>query len=203
VASDVRAVTRRLTAEAAESAYRRGLFPMAYPEEKLITWHQPRMRAILPLDAVHVPRSLARRMRRGGYQVTVDREFPAVMAACADRDGGSWINDEFISVYSELQRQGKAHSLEVWIDGAMAGGIYGVHLGAAFFAESMFHRVTDMSKVALVELATRLGAAGFQLLEVQYLTPHLAQFGAMLITHREYLRRLERALAAQARLESS
>ncbi len=175
---------------------------MAYRERGLVTWHQPARRAILPLDAVHVPRSLARRMRRGGYDITVDRDFSAVMRACADREEGSWIDDEFVAVYTELNRQGKAHSLEVWIDGALAGGIYGVHLGAAFFAESKFHRVTGMSKVALVELASRLRAGGFQLLEVQYLTPHLKQFGAILVTHREYLRRLGHALAAQAQLET-
>ena len=149
--------------------------------------------AILPLDSFHVSRSLARSLRRGGFEVTFDHDFDGVMAACAERKP-TWISDEFRTVYGALHRAGKAHSVEVWVDGGLAGGVYGVHLGGAFFAESKFHRVTDMSKIALTQLVWRLRERGFALLEVQYLTDHLAQFGVVELSHREYLRRLELAL---------
>ena len=191
--SDVYRVTRHLTAEMAEEGYRHGIFPMADTDFGIVTWHRPRRRAVIPLEAFHVSRSLARTLRRGGFQVTFDHDFPGVMAACAERRP-TWISDEFMRVYGQLHAQGRAHSVEVWMEERLAGGLYGVHLGGAFFAESKFHRVTDMSKVALVSLARRLGERGFALLEVQYLTPHLAQFGAIEIPHKEYLRRLEAAL---------
>lgn len=183
-----------LTPEEVEAAYRRGVFPMGEPETGRVTWHRPWRRAILPLDAFHVPRSLARRIRRGGFTVTCDSDFDAVVAGCAERES-TWITEEIRRAYAELHRRGKAHSVEVWIDRRLAGGIYGVHLGGAFFAESMFHRATDMSKVALASLAGRLRDRRFRLLEVQYLTPHLERFGAVAIPHREYLRLLEAALA--------
>jgi leucyl/phenylalanyl-tRNA--protein transferase len=135
-------------------------------------------------------------MRKGGFEVTFDRDFTGVMRGCAARDS-TWIGELFHRVYGELHAAGKAHSAEVWVEGALAGGIYGVHLGGAFFAESMFHRATDMSKVALVSLAARLFERGFTLLEVQYLTPHLSRFGAVEISHQEYMRRLQAALALE------
>jgi leucyl/phenylalanyl-tRNA--protein transferase len=195
---DVVAVTRELTAEVVEKAYRGGVFPMAAPEHGVITWHRPDPRAVVPLDAFHVPRRLARTMRAGRFDTTFDRDFAAVMRGCAE-DRPVWISGDFCRVYGELHRQGKAHSVEVWQDDRLAGGLYGVHLGGAFFAESKFHRERDASKVALVALVTRLRERGFVLLEVQYLTDHLAQFGTVEISDNEYRRRLVRALSLDCR----
>jgi len=169
---------------------------MGDPDFGVITWHKPSRRAILPLENFHVSRSLARTLRKGAFTVTVDQDFAGVMRGCAGRPS-TWITSGILAVYGELHRRGKAHSLEVWMDGFLAGGIYGVHLGGAFFAESKFHRVRDMSKVALACLAERLRRQDFLMLEVQYLTPHLAQFGAIEISAREYERRLSRALAVE------
>ncbi len=195
---DVVEVTRGLSAAAVEAGYRKGIFPMSDGETDIITWHRPRFRAVIPLNCFHVPRSLGRRMRKGGFEVTFDQDFGGVMRGCADRES-TWISEAFHRVYGELHEQGKAHSAEVWVEGKLAGGVYGVQIGGAFFAESMFHRVTDMSKVALAALAGRLWERGFALLEVQYLTHHLARFGAVEISHKEYLRRLGAALSVQAR----
>ena len=148
---------------------------------------------MLPLDSFHISRSLGRTLRRGGFTVTFDQDFRGVMEACALRKP-TWISDEFLTIYGELHREGKAHSVEVWVDGALAGGVYGVCLAGAFFAESKFHRVTDMSKVALAHLVGRLRERGFALLEVQYLTEHLAQFGVVEISNKEYMAALRAAL---------
>ena len=193
---EIQRVTRHLDAEQLEEAYRQGVFPMADTARGVITWHRPRRRAVLPLDAFHISRSLARTMRRGGFTVTFNRDFRGVMAACADRKS-TWISGEFIDVYSQLHRAGKAHSVEVWVEDALAGGVYGVSLGGAFFAESKFHRITGMSKVALAHLVGRLRERGFLLLEVQYLTEHLAQFGVIEIPNKEYLWRLKTALEVE------
>jgi len=190
---EIQRVTRHVDLELLEEAYRQGIFPMADTVRGIVTWHRPRRRAVLPLDAFHISRSLARTMRRGGFTVTFDRDFRSVMAACAERKP-TWISEEFIEVYSALHRAGKAHSVEVWVKGALAGGVYGVALGGAFFAESKFHRVTGMSKVALAHLVGRLRERGFLLLEVQYVTGHLAQFGVIGIPNREYMSRLKAAL---------
>lgn len=176
------------------AGYRRGMFPMGYPGRKIISWHHPKVRAVLPLDALHVSRSLERRLRKGGFEVTFDRAFLQVMQGCAARSS-TWITRDIFRVYSELHAMQQAHSVEVWVDGELAGGLYGVHIGGAFFAESKFHRVTDMSKVALVSLARHLRERGFQLLEVQYLTEHLAQFGVVEISDAEYQQRLAAALS--------
>ena len=197
---EIQRVTRHLDAEMVEEAYRQGIFPMADTQRGVITWHRPRRRAILPLDAFHLSHSLARRIRRGGFTVTFDRDFPAIMAACAARRS-TWISDEFLTVYTGLHRAGKAHSVEVWVDDALAGGLYGVSLGGAFFAESKFHHVTDMSKVALAHLVWRLKERGYVLLEVQYLTEHLAQFGVAEIPHREYMAKLRAALEVSAKFD--
>jgi len=193
---DIRAVTRGIDLDELEQAYRTGLFPMADSRTGLITWRRPSRRAIIPLDAFLISRSLARRLRRGDFQITCDRAFDEVIAACADRGPGeeTWISDHVRAAYVELHRLGKAHSLEVWVDGILAGGIYGVHLGGAFFAESKFHRVRDMSKVALARLVERLRQRGFALLDVQYLTPHLRRLGAVEVPHRRYKEMLEAAL---------
>jgi leucyl/phenylalanyl-tRNA---protein transferase len=190
---EIQRVTRHLTIEMIEEAYRQGIFPMADIELGIITWHRPRRRAVLPLDALHISRSLERTLRHGKFAVTFDQDFAAVMAACAERKP-TWISAEFQKVYGEMHAGGKAHSVEVWVDGRLAGGLYGVHLGGAFFAESMFHKMTDMSKVALAHLVHRLREREFALLEVQYLTKHLAQFGVVEVPHREYIRQLELAL---------
>ena len=195
---EIQRVTRHLNAGMVEQAYRAGVFPMADTELGIITWHRPGRRAVLPLESFHISRSLARGLRRGGFSVTFDQDFRGVMMACAEREP-TWISDEFLAVYGELHSQRKAHSVEVWVEGELAGGVYGVQLGGAFFAESKFHRVTDMSKVALAHLVARLRERGFALLEVQYLTDHLAQFGAVELSHREYLRRLGGALELDCR----
>ena len=187
-------ITRHLTLERVVDAYASGVFPMAVPEARVVTWHHPDPRAIVPLDAFHIPRRLARTMRQGRFEVTFDQAFPEVMRGCA-AGRPVWIGPEFHRVYGELHRRGQAHSVEVWHDGALAGGLYGVHLGGAFFAESKFHRVTDASKVAVASLIHRLNERGFLLLEVQYLTEHLAQFGTIEVSDDEYQPRLRRALA--------
>ncbi|MFO0970650.1 MAG: leucyl/phenylalanyl-tRNA--protein transferase [Gemmataceae bacterium] len=193
---DVVRVTQGLLVADVLDGYRRGLFPMGPPGRKEITWHRPPVRAILPLDALHVSRSLARTLNKAAFRVSFDEDFAGVMRGCADRDS-TWITADVFRVYSELHRTGIAHSVEVWVDGSLAGGLYGVHLGGAFFAESKFHRVTDMSKVALVSLARRLRDHGFALLEVQYLTAHLAQFGVVEVPDAAYRRMLEAALATK------
>jgi leucyl/phenylalanyl-tRNA--protein transferase len=175
-------------------AYRAGIFPMGMDEGE-IGWFSPDPRGILPLDSFRISTRLARVVRRGAFEITVDRDFPAVMRACAeDREEGTWISDEILESYVALHRKGLAHSVECWRGGALAGGLYGVHLGGAFFGESMFHRVTDASKVALVALVERLRHRRFSLLDIQWVTPHLAQFGAIAIPRADYLGRLERAL---------
>ena len=183
----------KLTPEILERAYRRGIFPMPGLFGS-IDWYQPDPRGVLPLDAFHASRSLQRTLKKSEFTVSYDRDFTGVMRGCAERKP-TWINETFIENYTALHKMGKAHSVEVWKDGQLAGGTYGVHLGGAFFAESKFHRVTDASKVALAKLVERLKERGFALLEVQYLTTHLAQFGVTAIPHDEYLRRLAAALA--------
>jgi leucyl/phenylalanyl-tRNA--protein transferase len=175
-------------------AYRKGLFPMAL-EDGEIGWFSPDPRGILPIDTFHVPGRLARLVRQAPYAITIDRAFEDVMRACAERPReGTWISEEIVESYAALHRLGLAHSAEVWSGEELVGGLYGVHLGGAFFGESMFHRATDASKLALVALVDRLARRGFTLLDTQWITPHLAQFGAIEIPRAEYLRRLEDAL---------
>ena len=184
-----------LTPEGIELAYRHGIFPMADERSGEVLWFRPDPRAVIPLDGFHVSRSLARTLRRGRFEVRVDTAFETVMRGCADRPEGSWISERFVEVYGALHRAGKAHSVEAWRDRRLVGGVYGLALGGAFMAESMFHRETDASKVALAALVGRLSERGFNVLDVQYMTPHLESLGAVEITRREYERRLERALA--------
>lgn len=187
-----------LTPELVLHAYAMGLFPMAeHREDDTVFWVDPRRRGVFELDRFHISRSLARRMRRGGFSVTVDTAFEAVMDRCADRSE-TWINDEIRRLYVALHRMGHAHSLEIWMDGALAGGVYGVTLGAAFFGESMFSRRTDASKIALAYLVDRLRLAGFLLFDTQFLTPHLASLGAVEISRAEYHRRLRAAFEETA-----
>ena len=184
-----------LTPEGIELAYRHGIFPMADERSGEVLWFRPDPRAVIPLDGFHVSRSLARTLRRGRFEVRVDTAFETVMRGCADRPEGSWISERFVEVYGALYRAGKAHSVEAWRDRRLVGGVYGLALGGAFMAESMFHRETDASKVSLAALVGRLSERGFTVLDVQYMTPHLESLGAVEITRREYERRLERALA--------
>lgn len=173
--------------------YRLGVFPMAM-EDGAIEWFSPDPRGVLPLDRFHVPHALARVLRKGVFEVRVNTRFTEVMRRCAERDE-TWINGEIIASYTRLHQLGHAHSVETWADGKLAGGLYGVALGGAFFGESMFHEVTDASKVALSALVDRLRERKFMLLDTQWLTPHLARFGAMEISRRQYMHLLGRAVA--------
>lgn len=195
---DIVKVTSGVTAESVEAGYREGIFPMGHEGERVFTWHRPPARGIIPLNAYHVPRSLGRTLRQGRFQMTVDRAFAQVMAGCAARPD-VWLTPALQRVYLELHRRGRAHSLEIWVEQELAGGIYGVHLGGAFFAESKFHRRRDMSKAALALLLEHLRLRGFVLFDVQYWTPHLAQFGAVEISAAEYRARLKHALALECR----
>ena len=174
-------------------AYATGYFPMADSETGELAWYTADPRAILPLDPFHVPRRLQRDLRKSAFTYSCDRAFVEVVQACADRKS-TWINDEIVESYGGLHRLGHAHSVEVWEDERLVGGLYGVHLGGAFFGESVFHRVDDASKAALVYLAEHLNARGFRMLEIQMITPLTAQFGAQLIRRREYLPKLAEAI---------
>lgn len=180
------------------SAYTSGWFPMA-GDDGVIRWYSPDPRGIVPLDQFHVSSRLARVVRSRRFQIEINRAFPEVIRACADavrdpRDPGSWINEEIARSYLALHEQGIAHSVEAWRDGTLAGGLYGVAIGGAFFGESMFHRVTDASKVALVALVERLRARGYTLLDTQWVTEHLEQFGAVEVPRSRYLRLLDESL---------
>ncbi len=185
----------RLTSALLLNAYNQGIFPMA-DEDGTIYWYDPDPRAIIPLDTFHVPQRLARRIRRGGFEIRFDSSFGEVMTACAERVPGrekTWINSEMIDAYGELHELGFAHSVETWIKGKLVGGLYGVSLAGLFAGESMFSRTTDSSKIALVYLVERLRQRGFTLLDTQFMTPHLARFGAVEISREAYKARLERA----------
>jgi leucyl/phenylalanyl-tRNA--protein transferase len=190
----------QLTPELLLNAYAVGIFPMAEArDDPELYWIDPERRGILPLDGFHVPRSLRRTLRRAPFEVRVDSAFREVVAGCAapapDRPE-SWINDEIQAVYGALFDGGHAHSVECWQDGTLAGGLYGVAIGGAFFGESMFSRVEDASKVALVHLVARLRLGGFRLLDTQFVTAHLARFGAIEIPRDDYRKRLRAALRA-------
>ena len=174
--------------------YASGIFPMADSRDAdELFWVEPRNRAILPLDGFHLSRSLRRTLRSGGFTVTADRDFAAVLAACADREE-TWINGDIERAMLALYSSGHAHSVEVWRDGELAGGLYGVKLGRAFFGESMFSRATDASKVALAWLVARLKAGGFTLLDCQFMTEHLASLGAVSVPRTAYIELLSAAL---------
>ena len=170
-----------------------------------IRWFSPDPRGIIPLDSFHHSRRLARVVRRGTFRVEINKNFEAVIRACAiaerDGDDGTWIDQEIYESYCALHETGYAHSVEAWQDGALVGGLYGVALGGAFFGESMFHTVTDASKVALVTMVDRLRERGFTLLDTQWTTPHLEQFGAIEIPRARYLALLSRALEVDCSFE--
>ncbi len=183
----------RLTPDLLVRAYANGLFPMGDDRTGTVRWYAPDPRAYLPLDEFHVPHNLRRRVRTREFEVTSDRAFDRVIRACADRDR-TWITPRLIRVYNQLHEQGQAHSVECWQDDTLAGGLYGVALGGAFFGESMFFRISNASKVALVHLVRQLRAGGFALLDTQYSTSHLEQFGVTEIPRAEYMDRLARTL---------
>lgn len=190
-----------LTPEILLSAYSQGIFPMAWPDGS-IHWYDPPQRAILPLAGFHIPQRLQRVVRQQKYAIHFDRGFKAVMAACAAPGPGrdeTWISPEIIATYTTLHNLGYAHSVEAWRAGQLVGGLYGVALRGLFAGESMFSRATDASKVALVHLVAHLRTRGFALLDVQYMTPHLEQFGAITLTRAAYRQRLRVALALMAR----
>lgn len=185
------------------SAYASGWFPMAGDDGE-IRWYSPDPRGILPLDDFHVPARLKRIVRRGDFRIEIDRQFEAVIRACGETerdplDPGSWISEEIVESYCALHAAGFAHSVEAWQEDRLAGGLYGVALGGAFFGESMFHHVTNASKVALVALVARLRERGFTLLDTQWTTDHLVQFGAIEIPRRRYLQLLEKSLKLDCR----
>jgi leucyl/phenylalanyl-tRNA--protein transferase len=166
-------------------AYRHGLFPMGDHKSPHIEWYSPDPRGVIPLDTFHVPARLQRVVNQGRFEIRVNTAFDEVLRACADR-GETWITSDIIETYSAMHQLGLAHSIEAWLGETLAGG---------FFGESMFHRVTDASKVALYALVERLRERGFQLLDTQWVTPHLEQFGAIEIRRAHYLRLLKQALA--------
>ena len=193
------------------AAYASGAFPMPDPDEvRRILWFSPDPRGLLPLDErFHVSRRLARTIRQGKFVCTVNADFAGVMSACAQRGEGTWITPEFLAAYGELHALGLAHSVEAWrvrdgrpnVEAGLAGGLYGVAVGKAFFAESMFHRVTDAGKVAVVAMVGRLRERGFLLCDTQWLTPNLARLGGFEISQRRYLALLKKAIGQPARFE--
>ena len=172
--------------------YRLGVFPMAM-DDGTIEWFSPNPRAIIPLESFHVPHALRKIARKKVFEIKIDNRFAEVIRACAKRKD-TWINDEIIESYVHLHNLGHAHSVEAWSESKLAGGLYGIAIGGAFFGESMFHRVTDASKVALVALVERLHERKFALLDTQWLTPHLQQFGGIEISRDHYLGLLRRAI---------
>jgi len=187
-----------ITPQVLLKAYACGIFPMAESaDDNALYWIEPERRGILPLDRVHVPRRLARTIKRGGFEVKIDNDFDAVIDGCAAPRAGrrsTWINGRIRNLYAELFAMRHCHTVEVWDGGELIGGLYGVHLGRAFFGESMFSKARDASKIALVYLVARLKFGGFELLDTQFLTGHLARFGAIEVGRAEFQRLLEAAL---------
>lgn len=183
-------------------AYACGIFPMAESaDDPAIYWIEPRERGVLPLDTFHMSRRLARSVRRDDYEVRIDSDFDAVISACAEPAPGrrkTWINPEIRRIYRDLFDIGHVHTVEIWRQDQLVGGLYGVKLGAAFFGESMFHRERDASKIALVHLVARLRHGGFELLDTQFVTDHLRRFGAIEVPRKRYQRILEEAISKDA-----
>lgn len=195
----------QITPELLLKAYAFGVFPMAKSREgDEVFWVQPKERGIIELDAFHVPRSLKKLLRRNAFEVRVDSDFEAVIEGCAETTPGrddTWINDQIAELFIDLHRAGLAHSVETWCDGELVGGLYGLSMGAVFFGESMFTRQTNASKYALCHLVAILKAGGYQLLDTQFITDHLMQFGAKEISHQDYMERLGGALSHMGRFE--
>ena len=194
----------RLSPEWLLDAYRHGIFPWPMWENEPVAWWSPDPRAIIELDGFHISRRLRRTLRSGRFQATIDRDFAGVIRGCADspgRHGNTWLTPSMIAAYRQMHELGHAHSLEVWHEGRLAGGTYGIAVGGLFAAESMFYRVRDASKVALAYLVAHLRARGYQLLDIQQWTPHTGSLGAVEISRVDYLRRvaLRRRFAGHVR----
>ncbi|MEJ6398478.1 leucyl/phenylalanyl-tRNA--protein transferase [Yoonia sp. 208BN28-4] len=190
--------TPLLTPELLLAAYRSGVFPMSESRDNPdVFWVDPRYRGVMPLDGFHISRSLAKVIRKERFSITFDTAFPEVVAGCADREE-TWINAPIFALYQTLHRRKTAHSIEVWDQNELVGGVYGVVIGAAFFGESMFSTRRDASKVALAYLVDRLRAGGFMLFDTQFITAHLASLGAIEITRPQYQKLLSRAIAQPA-----
>ena len=183
-------------------AYTAGIFPMAESaDDSALYWIEPDERGVIPLDGLRISASLRKKIRRQVFDIRIDHDFAAVIEACAaktDVRKTTWINSRIRSLYTQLARMGCCHSVECWRDGKLAGGLYGVRIGAAFFGESMFSKVSDASKVALVHLVARLNAGGFLLLDAQFVNPHLERMGAVAVAKVTYRRLLDAALDAEA-----
>ncbi len=196
----------QLTADLLLRAYSIGIFPMAESRDDLeLHWIDPEQRGVLPLDDLHIPRRLRRSVRNGDFDVRCDTAFEEVILACAERTSDrpeTWINPVIELLYRELYEMGYAHSIECWQKEELVGGLYGVSLGSAFFGESMFSRVTDASKVALVHLVLRLRQGGFELLDTQFNTPHLSQFGVTEVSRHTYRKLLVKAINKPANFSS-
>jgi leucyl/phenylalanyl-tRNA--protein transferase len=191
-------MTETLSPELLLRAYASGIFPMAESRDDVeIFWVEPQMRGIFPLDNFHISRSLSKAIRQKAYTIRTNAAFEAVVEACADREE-TWINPTIFSLYRDLHKMGHAHSIEVYENQTLIGGVYGVTLGTAFFGESMFSRRTNGSKIALAYLIDRLQICGFTLFDTQFLTPHLASLGAVEIPRKEYLKRLRQAVELSA-----
>ena len=187
------AVGGQLSTERLLDAYRHGIFPWPASSYERMLWWSPDPRAILPLDSVSMSRRLQRRLRSGEFSIRRNTAFAEVITACSvgpGREGGTWLTPEMIAAYTELHRLGHAHAVESWQDGELVGGVYGVAIGGLFAAESMFHRVRDASKAALVRLVEHLRERGFKLLDVQQWTPHTGSLGVVEISRQDYLARL-------------
>ena len=183
-------------------AYAAGIFPMAESaEDNALYWVEPEERGIIPLDGLKISQSLRKAVRRKLFEIRIDHDFPMVIRECAARAPGrksTWINSRIVALYSQLHRMGCCHSVECWQDGKLVGGLYGVRIGAIFFGESMFSRVTDASKVALVHLVARLNYGGFRLLDAQFVNPHLERLGAIQMPKAQYHEVMEPLLAMEA-----
>jgi leucyl/phenylalanyl-tRNA--protein transferase len=188
----------KVTPELLLKAYAIGIFPMAESaDDPALYWHEPLKRGVLPLDTFHVPSRLARTIRQDRFEVRIDSDFDSVIVGCADRSA-TWINQRIVKLYKGLFEMGHCHTVEAWRDGLLAGGLYGVHLKGAFFGESMFSLDRDASKVALVHLAARLKTGGFRLLDTQFITEHLRQFGAIEVPRERFQKLLEMAMEIEA-----
>ena len=191
-----------ITADVLLRAYQCGIFPMAESaDDPQLHWIEPPARGILPLDRIYVPRRLARTIRSAPYEIRIDSDFEGVIAGCAEAKAGrssTWINSRIVTLYGELFERGYCHTVEAWQDGRLVGGLYGVALGGAFFGESMFSRARDASKIALVHLCARLIEGGFNLLDTQFVTDHLSQFGTIEVRKRRFHTLLAEALDRDA-----
>ncbi len=194
-----------LTPEILIAAYSQGLFPMAHSAHAgYVEWVCPELRGQLSIPDLHVPKSLKKTIKKGGYEIRINTAFEDVIKACAqatqDRPD-TWINDQIVKAYMDLHEKGFAHSVEYWQDEALKGGLYGIAIGGAFFGESMFSRAPNASKIALVHLAARLHHAGFKILDTQFTNDHLEQFGVYELSHKDYMGRLNTVLENECRFD--